>query len=207
MQANLDTVNEKLEAFYRSTREPHVMPPILISNLTDSRRSWPMLHGRAIKASNTRALVPFLVSLCIETDIGGDPVKLHRRRAIEHLREFYSIVYGHGEFLPHEQGLAMKHNVFKFLHHYVWLHNDALAKHKILWAITAKFHYFFHVALRCHWINPRWQQTYVDESMVGRICKLYRGCSNGPYHASVQKVALVKYLTALHILLGRRAGL
>jgi hypothetical protein len=206
MDTNMEALNVKLATWYRSTRESSTMPPIHVSKVMDGSRSWPMLHGRAIKAANTKALVPFLVLLCEESDDGGDPVKIHRKKAAQHLQQFYKIVYSHGEFLPADQSTAMRNHIFKFCHHYVWLHKEALARNVMLWGVVPKFHYFFHIGLRSDWMNPRWYQTYVDESMVGRIANLYRSCSNGPYHANIQKVALVKYLTALNLLLSQRSG-
>ncbi len=70
--------------------------------------------------------------------------------------------------------------------------------------MVPKFHYFLHIALRTkEWsLNPRWQHTYVDESMMGRFAKVYKATSNGPYKDTIQRVALIRYFCALHIMLG-----
>jgi len=64
-----------------------------------------------------------------------------------------------------------------------------------------KHHYFFHLGMRAHGPtrNPRAYQTYVDESFVGRVCKIYEASLSGPWHDVVQHTVLQKYLTALMV--------
>ena len=50
---------------------------------------------------------------------------------------------------------------------------------------------------RCR--NPRCYQTYIDESFVGRMCRVMANSQDGPFHDALQMTTLEKYLTALSI--------
>ena len=60
-----------------------------------------------------------------------------------------------------------------------------------------KHHYFVHVALQNLEINPRCNQTYIDESFVGRIADVYKGSLDGQWHDVVQKNVANKWLMGL----------
>lgn len=96
-----------------------------------------------------------------------------------------------------EQSKALRKSIFSFLGHYRWLNDFAITTGVFLWNITPKFHYMFHIGLTCYDINPRAGQTYIDESFVGRLSNVYKMCLNGPFHNTVQKVVISKWLAGI----------
>ena len=92
----------------------------------------------------------------------------------------------------------MKRHIIHFLKHYAWLADNTVRRGGgCFWQVLPKHHYFFHVALQCDEINPRSNQTYLDESFVGRICNIYKKSLDGPFAATVQSTILQKWLMGL----------
>jgi len=160
-----------------------------------------ILHGPAVKAANTRALTWFTRDLCRLLDDGSEP-KSRRRQALEELCMFYDICKCGGTVLSEKHAKSLEMCVRRFCAHYAWLAWNACGRGLLRWQVTPKFHYFFYFALRASYLNPRVQQTYIDESLIGRICKIYKSCLNGPFAKIVQTSVLRKYLLALQITLG-----
>ena len=82
---------------------------------------------------------------------------------------------------------------------YAWLARDACLSGALLYNIVPKVHYFVHMGEIASMINPRFLRTYVEESMIGRITAIYGGSKHGPYHATVQRTTLLKYLVGLEL--------
>ena len=103
-------------------------------------------------------------------------------------------------FLTSDESMLLRCSVFGFLRHYCWLADDAIKSGLgPLWVVRPKFHYFMHVGFIPSGVNvnPRCDQTYVDESFIGRICKVYKGCLNGPMEVTVQNSVSRKWLMGL----------
>ena len=79
----------------------------------------------------------------------------------------------------------------------MWLAKDAIRRGLVLWHVVSKHHYFFHMGLQCYEANPRTNQTYLDESFVGRIAEVYKGSLNGPHARTVQRTVAQKWLMGL----------
>ena len=63
-----------------------------------------------------------------------------------------------------------------------------------LWQVTPKVHYAVaHIPEQARLINPRFVQNYGEESLVGRITKIWAASANGPYEANAQKICLARY--------------
>ena len=62
LQARLDCLNDDIKACESATAVTHKLPTLKLSNLTRDG-DFPDLHGQAVKAANTRAVVPYCVEL------------------------------------------------------------------------------------------------------------------------------------------------
>ena len=197
----LDILNRRIKEFNSQANLPAHLPILTLQSLINTQAattSFPCLQGRAIKAANTRHCVPFAVALAREMD-DGRAHTMHRRRCLEELHAFYELVYNCPMFLTEAQSRKMQQHVFGCLHHYVWLAKASARVGICGWRIVPKAHYFFHVGLRSDFMNPRFGQTYINESLVGRICNIYKSSLTGPAHSNrrVQRSVLTKYLTGL----------
>ena len=120
---------------------------------------------------------------------------------MEHLNQFYEVVYGAEEFLTADECSRVKKHVFGFLQHWAILAQQSVQANTYLWQVLPKHHYFAHMGLESSYWNPRYIHTYIDESFIGRICQVYHACLDGHYEEIVQDTVSHKWLLGLHILL------
>ena len=66
-------------------------------------------------------------------------------------------------------------------------------------AIKPKAHYGQHVSECAGLINPRAVMSYIGESKLGKIVKIWKMSCSGPYARAVQKTVHLKHLVALAI--------
>ena len=120
---------------------------------------------------------------------------------MQHLNEFYRIIYAGGEFLTEGESQEVRTAVFGFLKHWAHLAEDAMQRKLRLWQVLPKHHYFAHIGLEAAFWNPRFVHTYIDESFIGRICEIFHASLDGMFEAVVQDNVTSKWLLGLHILL------
>ena len=65
--------------------------------------------------------------------------------------------------------------------------------------VVPKVHYFLHFPAQARLINPVFTQNYGEESMVGRVCRIWQSCAQGPYQGVIQRTALLKYWVGLEL--------
>ena len=131
----------------------------------------------------------------------GSAPKKNRCKLIQCIDDFYNLIYEADEFLSADQASRLRFLVHAVLKRSAWLHEHWKALGLVKYQLMPKHHYFFHIALRAQGRtrNPRAYQTYIDESFVGRVCSIFERSQSGPYHDTIQKTVLLKYLTALNI--------
>ena len=205
---SIAALNDDLDRFYQGARADSMIPELQLGHFINEQtplQNYPILKGPGIKAANTRNLVPWVRQLMEKLDTGESEHKKIRRKLVQLLDEFYEIVYGHGEYLPDDVAKHLQFVMLGILRRCVLLHHRAVLSGRMAWQLVPKHHYFFHLALQvgAGGRNPRFFQTYIDESFVGRICGVYESCQDGPYHDMIQKDVMQKYLLALCINLSR----
>ena len=80
---------------------------------------------------------------------------------------------------------------------------QAIERGELLYNVVTKFHYMAHVPDCAASLNPRILSTYTEESFVGKLASVYAALANGPYFATIQRSALLRYLTAMQLHLSR----
>ena len=201
---SLEWLNADLDLFYQNQRVENKIPTLVLENFVDLQKplqNYPMFKGPGIKAANTRALMPWLQS-CLEVLDQTDEQKQRRFQLVKLFNDFFELIYGEGEWLSEATAQRLQKIILQILKRCAWLHEWALANGgHIRWQLVPKHHYFFHIALFCvgYCRNPRCYQTYIDESFVGRMCRVMANSQDGPFHDALQMTTLEKYLTALSI--------
>ena len=173
------------------------MPDILLANLT--KDGWSSLHGRTIKAANTRSLVPFAKRLAVayfETDSVFDRAL---NKMVAGLNSFYDVLYTSGTFLTDMQLHDLKQAVLVVGNHFTLLRALSKAAGSMDFQIVPKCHYFQHFAVQAELINPIIVQNYSEESFVGRIGRIWKSSANGPYAHTIEKTTWYKYIVSLVI--------
>ena len=91
--------------------------------------------------------------------------------------------------LPTSVAQKLKGSTIAMLQGTMLLAQSADAQKKLLFNIVPKHHWVYHLALRCHLLNPRKGNTMLDEDFVGKMSNLVASSSAGtPPHAIAGKV-------------------
>ena len=192
----LAELRRRIQLHYRTHRVTSQIPPLRRENLVSVSGTYPCLHGPGVKAANTRHLMPFVAALMEELDDGSEWA-YHRRRVASYMDRLYAILYDGPMFLSAAEKLELKQVSHRLLLHYVWLSAWSARRGKLWWNFVYKFHYMYHLVQQANLINPRFAQSYTEESLVGKIMLIYKASCNGPFFAHVQRTVLKKWLSGL----------
>jgi len=102
-ETRLRFINDDIRGFYTDRRVQNRMPPLKMSNLY--KDGFPELHGSAVKAVNTRALVPY--AMCLqERAAAADPsaVNKHCLKVVQSLNDAIELMYAASYFLTEDEG-------------------------------------------------------------------------------------------------------
>ena len=194
----LQELNRVLREFQKDYKTEHRMPEIRMPNLLN-QGGWTMLCGQIVKAANTRSLVPFLKHLALAYFSGHGEYNSSVRRVCYSLDEIETIFYTSDMFLD-DATLQRLDQCFRVLARH-WQHLRFLSKKSFQnrWQITPKVHYCLHLPHQARLINPRYVQNYAEESLIGRLTKMWEKSANGAYELGAQFTILARYLVGLEI--------
>jgi len=199
IDARLQSLNDEIKAYYQIRGVQNRVPTLKSSNICESE--FPELKGGAIKAANTRSLVPFALKLQRRAvDISPTPMSKHMLKAVESLQSAYDIFYNSDYFLARAEVAALSKSLLRLGRNYQRLAVLSTDMGRLAWKQTPKLHYVVaHLATQSELVNPRYVQTYGSEGLVGKICLIYRASQSGPFHATLQTTILAKYRVGMVI--------
>ena len=196
-EARLDALNTKMARFQEGTTE-HRMPAFRVADLTTD--GWHVIGSKLIKAANTRALVPFLKALAIEYHSAHGAYHSSVRKVFIALDDIERIFYSSEMFLTDQCKAELVSLFNKLGRHWQFLRHECKELGINAWKVSPKLHYAVaHIPEQARLINPRFVHNYGEESLVGRITKIWAASTNGPYQNTGQKTALARYLVGLII--------
>ena len=203
LESGVQILSEKIKEYYTTSGVQSHLPRLTLQNLIDTLNplnSFPDLRGKAIKAANTRNIMPFVEMLAAELRDGSE-YKDRRHKCVQSLVRFYDTVYDSGIYMSIDQSEAMASAIKRCCKHYTWLAKRSTHLGLMRWPIRPKMHYWYHLTLRKQFLNPRFLQTYANESMVGKTCNIYKSALSGSQNErrKVQHSVLAKYLTGLMV--------
>ena len=173
------------------------MAPLRASNLVTNE--WCMLGGPTVKAANTRGLSEFFVLIAIE--FYDSDTEYHRlvQRIARCLDRVYKILYGAGTFLTPAALGEFKRTLLMFGATFQALRGLAAAQNLLAWNITPKVHFAQHLGQQAALVNPRWCQSYTEESQIGSTTQVWSRSARGRYRKGVQRLVLMKRVVALAV--------
>jgi len=190
-------INDDIKAYYSARRVQHRLPPLKMSNVM--KCGFPDLHGPAIKAANTRALVPYALALQQRAArIEPTVINRHALKVVESLNEAYTIMYDGEYFLNATDVQKLGQQLQRMGASYQYLAcitaNEGLTR----WKQTPKVHYAVaHLANQARLINPRVVQCYSAEGLVGKVSHIWKKSLDGPHQRISQGKVILKYLTGM----------
>lgn len=158
-------------------------------------------HLRAIKAAETRHLVPVMAKIADEwaKSVEED----HAAMACLLLAKFYCLLDSVGMFPDVATGQEMEETMQQFLLEYAWLSEWAQGCNRKLFHIVPKHHMARHMGGQCKWFNARFGWTYKAESWVGKLSHLAHSCTHSCRITKLSHPLVEKYSLLLHIRLSR----
>jgi len=200
MQERLGFLNSDIQAFYTAHKVANRLPPLKETNVKDGH--YPELKGNAVKAANTRALVPYVQILQQHAaELNNTTKQKCMKRLVDALQTAYDIMYQGDMVLDDDQVTQLRRSLTRLGQNYTQLHDMAAAEDKTRWDRVPKLHYVVaHLGEQAALINPRYVQGYASESMVGEICGIYEKSQSGRFHKIIQEVALLKYCTGMKLM-------
>lgn len=195
-QARLDNLNERMRAFQRGQTDHH-MPPLRLADL--KLEGWSCLHGKLVKAANTRALVPWLLHLAntVLSQVGA--FTSATRNVFQALSDIERIMYSADRFFTDEENDAYAEAFLKLGENWQFLRAESRRARIDAWQITPKVHISMHLPMQARMMNPRFVQVYGEESLVGRITRIWHAAANGPYANVIQPHTLSRYFCGLEL--------
>ena len=199
-QTRLDTLNREMRRFQINNRTRHLMPMLRLTDLKD--QGWHMMSGPLVKAANSRALVPFLKYAAHEYLAPHGGYANETKKVFDSLFEIERIMYSSGMFFTDAQKLEFSEQFLKLGRAWMFLRHNCHTRGVDAWQVRPKVHICMHLPAQGDLINPRFCQCYAEESLMGRVARLWRSAASGPYHASIQLSCCARYWTGLEIRLG-----
>ena len=199
----LADLNRQMEQYQSDEKTKSKMPKFRMDNFVASD-GWIQLSGQLIKAANTRHLLPWLVEISnfyFDRETNFDKCI---RAMVQHLDEFYQILYSAGTFLTAEEQTKFEACIMKLGIRYQFLREHFKKSNELFFNFVHKVHAMQHLPEVASFINPIMLQCYAEEGAVGRVGQIWKASKHGPYRKRVQEVVLTKALIRWHLrLIGR----
>ena len=189
-------IDRKKDVWFATHVVSSKMPKLFLKNIQFGGGScWCELHGPLVKAANTRHLMPFVDALVREMyGERTDDWSVSTVVVCSNLCKVYDILYSSDMFLSADALAALKAALDLFGVHFMRLRSIAEVRGLMYFQLTPKVHFMQHIYLQCCLINSRFCTCYSQESMVGRITKIYKSNKNSRYRGTIQRSTLLRYL-------------
>ena len=197
-QQRLNQINALMKEHQKNHNTAHRMPTLRLQDLK-ATGGWGCLTGRVVKAANTRAMLPFLLELVEEYFGGAESYDRSVRKVVASLVGIQKIFYSSGMFISDEKQTELKTHFERYERHWQNLRHLSDLVRENNWQITPKVHYSCHFVDLAKLINPVSTQCYGEESLIGRVAKIWRASASGPYHATIQRTTLNRYWVGLEL--------
>ena len=201
----LDALNIQMKDWQSTNGTEHRMPALRKENLT--KDNWATLNGKLVKAANTRALLPFLNNLANRYFIGHGAFNSSVRKVFASLEQIQRLMYTSEMFFTDEAKEEFRIAHERLGRHWQHLRHLSSQLGYNFWHISPKVHYTLHFVSQARLINPRFVQNYSEESLIGRVTKVWSASANGPYAASIQLTTLARLWTGLELRMSYDCGM
>ena len=182
---------------YKEVGESKRMQTLTVEMFQKKGTAYPTLK---CKAAESRHLIKAMI-VVLRNCSTGSAHDDHRLFAYESIDAMYDLVHSSGLFLsPAEAALTLQH-CEEFLLHLNWLATEAMNAGKLLWGITTKHHYLWHVAWFARYQSPRASWCYQFEDFIGKIQGSGMACTAGTAMHRVPEKVFQNYRLAMSQLL------
>ena len=107
VESRLEALNIEIKEFYDANRVDNRLPKLKLDNIKSD--TFPELHGPAVKAANTRALVPYVLDLQRRAaSMQPNRKHTHMTKVLESLQAAIEIFYTNSFFLSPETVTSLR---------------------------------------------------------------------------------------------------
>lgn len=192
----------RIQEIYKLQETKVRLTNLNMSMLVDVKQPFAeFAHLRAVKAAETRHLVPVVAKLADEWAQVEE--EKHAAVACLLLAKFYVLLDSCGMFPDAASGEEMAQTMQHFLMEYSWLSSWAEGCGRKLFHIVPKHHFAMHMGTQCKLFNARFGWTYKAESWVGKVSHLAHSCTNGCKITRLSHPLVEKYAMLLHLRLSK----
>ena len=193
-EARLAVLNASLKSFQQRFVVNSRLPPLRLENLMTN--GWAETSSPVIKAANTRQAMPWVESIARKYFDRGTPEDLAKINTVSHLNGVYHVLYSGDMFLTDSQHTQLQDHLVKCGKNHMYARQCAAARVPPVnrWQVKPKSHYAQHLADQSLVISSRYTQCYAEESLIGRMTKLWKSSCSGMYKKHIQKNVCLKYL-------------
>ena len=108
------------------------------------------------------------------------------------LADLYSLMDSSPMFISDDGLRQMREVVDDFGAAYQRLRAWARDKHFLRWQVRPKVHKAMHIPDQAAIINPKFENCYIDESLIGSSQKVWKASVHGKYASYVHRTSLAK---------------
>ena len=197
----LAEINRQLDSFNSDFPASSYLKDLSMANLLldGTLGSWAELHGPTVKAASTRHISPFVNQLAVQYCDSGSHFDVSVLEVAGNLCKMYDIMYTAGRFFTERQQMELTEACYKLGYHYQRLRVLCDACGWLYFQIKPKTHMAMHVPFFGNSSIPDGFNVNWSESMIGVVTQIWEGSVSGPYHATVQRTVLLKYLVQFAI--------
>ena len=120
-------------------------------------------------------------------------------RTCASLQGIYDVWYHGDMFLTDSEKATLRTHLNNFGESYHVCAGLSQAAGWLLFPVKPKAHYLSHMAEQSDLINPVMVQNYMEEGLVGRVCKIWASSVSGPWRSVVTHTVLRKYNMVLWV--------
>ena len=188
---NMSNVWSQIAQCYSDMRSSGQYTNLSLSSFCDPKKpngNYPKLKG---KGAEVKSLASVLCKVWSTNMQGGNHEHALIAQALESQHAFQCIIddYADDLFFPHEEAIDFQQHVIDFLTAYSALCHIADARGDLLWNMTTKFHWLYHIGQRAHVLCPCRGACWIDEDYVNKCKEVAQACAAGtPLHTIPPKM-------------------
>ena len=199
---NMKSVWHDVDELYSGLGVPCRFSNITLSSFVDpdkAHSTYPKLRG---KGAEIKDLVAPLLEVWKTHQRPGHGEDAHVRRMLSHQAKLQNLLSDTAAepFLSEADAKQVMQCIEEVLRCYTLLANAADITNKVLWSITPKFHWLWHLGDRARLLHPRRGNCMIDEDFAGAIKQIVQSCAAGTESWKVPAALVDKYRVAQHFL-------
>ena len=144
------------------------------------------------KAATTRCSVPLVRGYAVQVFNRGEAPDQDVVGILNGLTEFYEILYGGQLFLDDDEVARLRAVILDIGRRAMRLRAWGRHNNTFVFNVKPKWHKMQHLPMYASALNPRHVECYLEESLIGAICRIWHRAMRGNYMIDAQSNVLIR---------------